>query len=363
VDLLADSIAAPTRVWQRGLDFRVWRGRIEFWAQPLPEDADSLTTWAFRPSLDSAALWRLHGYVLGAYGASSPAYRRLLAALLRGQVQGGSSGSLGEALGALTDSPVAAGSETVEAVFLQGERWWIVTDSRAYSAASDATPVVGVGDRVRRGDPLVNAFEIHEFNRGQVPADLLGVTIPAELLGFPATGGLLFRNQSLPTTVTSQDGVTRWEFPVAGDPADVQRFWDEVHSRGLANPPTLARLLDRRENPVGEPAAANLPATVNPCQFLAAHYLRHHAFLVRLRPGAYGPEAQPGWLGHVVASLVPPHTRLIAWLELATPAEVGTMDAYAESPDLLPAGDLEEAGPTLSDAGFSATEEIVGCAV
>src|SRR5690606_17803300 len=115
-----------------------------------------------------------------------------------------------------------------------------------------------------------------QFQRGQVPAELRAVELGRGWLAAGFVGGLTFENKDVPLVVESDGVYTRLSWELGGWDQDVRRFFDQLHARGLANPPTLAQLLDRRTNPAGEPTAANLPATINPLAFLVANVLRNH---------------------------------------------------------------------------------------
>tara|TARA_Y100001938_G_C8100590_1_gene441392 strand:- start:616 stop:2877 length:2262 start_codon:yes stop_codon:yes gene_type:complete len=109
---------------------------------------------------------------------------------------------------------------------------------------------------------------------------------------------------------------TKITFDVGGFPADVEKFFNEIHSRGVTNDKTLAHLLDTRTNKVGEPSADNLPTTINPLEFLAENVLRGNAFVVRLVASAFGP-GHAG-LEHIqfLRKIIPPHTAMLLLIEL-----------------------------------------------
>ena len=96
----------------------------------------------------------------------------------------------------------------------------------------------------------------------------------------------------------------------------MDKFFNEIHARGVANDETLAHLLDTRTNKVGEPTTVNLPATINPLQFLAETALRGNAFVVRLSMAAFGEGA--AGLQHVqfLRKIIPPHTAMLLLIEL-----------------------------------------------
>lgn len=109
---------------------------------------------------------------------------------------------------------------------------------------------------------------------------------------------------------------TRVTFDVGGFPLDVDKFFDDLHARGIAANSTLAHLLDTRVNQVGEPMTVNLPATINPLKFLAETALRGNAFVVRLSAGAFGDGAAGLQNVQFLRKIIPPHTAMLLLIEL-----------------------------------------------
>lgn len=109
---------------------------------------------------------------------------------------------------------------------------------------------------------------------------------------------------------------TKVSFDVGGFPFDVEKFFDEIHARGVEKGETLAHLLDTRTNQAGEPTAANLPPTINPLKFLAETALRGNAFVVRYSMSAFGEN--PAGVENVefLRKIIPPHTAMLLLIEL-----------------------------------------------
>jgi len=123
---------------------------------------------------------------------------------------------------------------------------------------------------------------------------------------------------SLPTRAPDGNytSYTRVSFAVGGFPFDVEKFFDEIHTRGVTADSTLAHLLDTRTNQVGEPTAANLPTTINPLQFLAETALRGNTFAVRLVMAAFGSGAAGLENVQFLRKIIPPHTAMLLLIEL-----------------------------------------------
>ena len=177
--------------------------------------------------------------------------------------------------------------------------------------------LVAVGDVLTQGQSLTDTLRIRDFNRGVVPTD-----IPALALGknFTMAGlyqELVFENTTLPTTVyTKDDGYTAFEFPVRGNPGDIEAFWTEVHARGVAADETLAMLLDPRTNKTEQPTALVLPTTINPFEFLIKYILRNNFLLITLKPSKFGPNALNLNVTYALRRLVPPHVGTVVFIAL-----------------------------------------------
>lgn len=369
--LLCNRQTDPSRVLVHGLDFMLEpkRQRLVLRANPfddpqLPsrtihrDDGSTdreLLLWVFRGQFAAPYLAQHWGYLLGL--DDLPASENLKAfvnALLDAAVRGAAELHFRKALAALVDAPVAlAEGEVVQQLARDGRHLLVLTDQHAYRCHPDATAVVAVGDVLHEGDFLDDTLTLHQFQRGQVPPQLRGVELGRGWLAAGYLGGLSFANQDVPLVVESDGVYTKLSWELGGWEGDVRRFFDQLHARGLANPPTLAQLLDQRAQPSGEPAAANLPATINPLAFVAANVLRNHAFVVQLRAHQQGPAALPLPLVRLLRRLLPPQTGMLLVTELAGAGEAVTMDGpgddqgpgFAENPTVYSA--FEREGETV----------------
>lgn len=337
-------ITDASLVWTCGVDYTVADGVITFAANPFDDDRlpvrerfqnnvvvdREVGLWVYRGAFDRDAVYVQFGYVLGRRLDSSAAYRDFVNALFDGIVQGTTQRCVQAALAALCDAAlVREPVETVEAVFRDDRRLWVVTDAHAYGYSRAAAPLVQEGAVVHAGDPLVDALQIYEFGRGRIPTvDRLSALAVGR--GFLAEGyyqDLVFANETVPLQVTAApDGYTRVEFAVGGLPGDVARFWDDVHAAGVARNQTLAMLLDQRTVKEGQPTAAALPATVNPLEFLCGQLFRANLVVAAVRPAAFGPDALGLENGRLLRKLTPPHTALVVVARLEIPGDEITME-------------------------------------
>lgn len=340
-----------------GIDYVIDNGLIVFRGNPFDDarvtaevDADgarSLTLFVAGARFDRRTAYRQFGYALGLDEGGGPAYRDLVNAMFDGLVTGSTARAVRGAWSAATGVPMAGGDETVELVDRNADRLLVVTDAAVYRYHPAANPLVAAGDAVVPGQALTDALAFDEFNRGQCPSpdELKALALGRGQLASGFFGDLTFRNAEVPLVIGQDaDGRTRLSWELGGWPGDVERFFDELHARGLAAGRTLAELLDSRPpaNRDGEPGVAALPATINPLKFLCENVLRDNAFLVRVRlPAASGGVGMNAT--KFLRRVVPPQTLMIVVVEFALPEEAITMDGpfdgdapgYEESPTLF----------------------------
>lgn len=369
IPLIFDTVgASPKLAWAQGIDYAVEAGKIVFFTNPfeypdLTKDTDgSLTLWCRHARWDRNYIGLHFGNVAGLPRRTSDVfYRRIVNALWDAYTTGSSQRCLQDLLAAIVGEPVvAANGEVVERLITEADRQFIVTDAQVYSLPRSATlrSEIVVGAELEARDLLTQTVQIYNLNSGEYPADVGGVTIGPEMLGGSYLGGLTFRNIETTYTLTYDDnGVAKATFPVEGFADDIQRFWAEVHRRGVTDGRTLARLLDSRgaDSPV-QPTSGSLPSRVNPLQFLAQNVLRNNAFIVRLSVLADATNLRLND-ARLSDRLHPPWTHLFLLFELPTITDNVTTSnpGYSESAALVGALPVAEDTPTTSDAAETVT--------
>jgi hypothetical protein len=344
---------------------------------------EEIVLWGFCGQFDYNYVFEQFAYALGIRLKSSQGYKDLMNAVFNGLINGGASAAdLDLALSAICGIPVTLDNhETVEVVDSDTHGVFISTDKNLYRFAATAVPVVIVGQKLKAGSQLVRGFEIDEFFVGSTygpppddeliccPApnlllatnayhDLLTETDEDLLLdpnlqscygrkalaalsldrGFLSAcfyGDLVFENKEVPVHVNTNHvtDYTYVSFPVVGLPADVERFFDEIHYRGVLAaqaaapcPPgykrhTLAQWLDRRKNPLSEPDATHLPKTINPLKFVVENVLRNNVFVVRINISALGQNRLGLYNIRHLRQLLPPGTAMLLVFELNAPED------------------------------------------
>ena len=287
--------------------------------------------WLYRGQWDWQTVYEQFGYALRLQLKSSQGYRDFINAIFDAFVEGTSVRTQQQALAAAFGIPLTVeATETVEYVVNDADNLNIITDAHTYQFPLGTTALVAVGDSIQAGDPLTDLMQVFEFNRGATvsSSDISALTTGSGVLAQGYWGDLTWDNEETALVVEEDvDGYTKVSWDIGGFPFDVEKFWDDIHAKGVAAEETLAMLLDIRETPVGQPTAASLPATVNPLQFLVDNLLRDNAYVVKVRPGsqlsnqlAFVPVAQ-------LRKIQPPHTLMLVIVELVYADLPVTMDA------------------------------------
>lgn len=339
VRFICNLLSDPSRVLVKDVDFYIDTSRqgIFFrsnpFADPLISVAEEFTgdqvtdrlasLWLFQSRWDWQFLDTHWGYVLGLTGPPTTTYRDFLNSIFDGLVLGGNKAQVEQALSAVLDAPLCRyQGEVVQDIVETDNERLTITNRAIYKAPRNSESMVNVGDRLSLGQQLCDTLQIYELTHGTVPEALRALTLAGGFLVGGYRHGISFANRIVPLKVsTDAQGYTRAEFEVGGLPEDVRKFWDHVHTQGIASGETFAQLLDQRDNPTGQPAAGNLPATINPLEFLVQNLLRNNVFVAVLRTSQQGRQALPLTMLEAIRRILPPQTALILVLQLDLPGE------------------------------------------
>ena len=434
VEQLFNKITFPTAALDRNIDFVVdpIGGALIFSADPFNNPAflrnvtgtdEEITLWGFCGKFDYDIVFNQFAYAVGVKLQTSAGYKDLTNAIIEGLIDGGATAAtLDIALAAICGIPVSAAPvETVEVMAYDNRGFFIATDKTVYRFNATVTPRVGLRQTIRAGTQLIHGVEIHEFfvsnkyaelhapHAGSayprsadtladniwtpllpatevaqpLPRDLFACSAPRKALpalaldsGFLSAcfySDLIFENKQLPLEVKTDhpSGYTYLRFGLGGLPADVERFFDEIHYRGIQlatteeipcqrphkRRGTLAQLLDSRVNPATEPDTTHLPETINPMQFLVENILRNNVFVVRILIAALGQNRLGLYNIRHLRQLLPPQTAMIVIFEMAPGMDtitgpdnvretLNTFTGMARQLDTVPSSLLRDLGAT-----------------
>ena len=360
VNNVLNRIVSPSLIFQEGIDYWVpEKGVLTFRDNPFNNSSIPVQDivvdgavkdrecilWLYHGHWDWDTVYQQFGYALNLRMASSEGYRDVVNAVLDAFTGGTSVSDIQFAWSAITGVPITVDkTETVEVVEKDSRSLVVVTDKNAYNFDLTSTATVAVGDTVNAGDSLVDTVQIYEFNRGSVSSDITGLALGPGFLSVGFFGDLTFENKETGLIVEENvDGYTKVSWDLGGFPGDIEKFWDDVHAEGVAAGKTIAMYLDVRPNPSDQPSAANLPATINPLEFLCENFLRYNTFLVKIKTNQLGDNKLPSIPAASLRKIIPPHTAMIVLVELVHTDTPITMDG---------SGDATGAGYTEDLSGF-----------
>lgn len=308
--LIASAIIDPILLWVQDVEYsvNVTSGYFSFVQDPfsiLPgtpvyDDTNTivdyeLQLWLGQADFDYSWLATQFGYTAKFILPSEDSYQTVFNAIWDSDLAGTTRSELDQALSGLCDAPlVQTNGEVVQAIVSEPEQLVIATDQRVYILGATATPIVTIGQVMRAGDRLCDAFTVIDLSQGTpAPNVLPSFTLPLSYLKGSFTGGLTFGNTSVPLIVTTVSGRTKVTFALGGNPADVTLFWNTVHTNGIVGGHrTLAQLLDLRPQPQStDPDANSLPTSINPLDFLIKNVLRYGSVLLAFNSTSFGINA------------------------------------------------------------------------
>jgi len=343
---LYNRVLYPSKTWVRGLDFDIDFDRklirfredpftSEYVAQRDVYDSDGnlvdqeIGIWVYKGDFDVDEIYRRFGFAVGIQGRSSTFYKDLVNAFWDNYVLGSNMAAFQQAVSAMLGVPlVLEPMETVEVIRDESTRQLVITDKHVYEFSPEANTVVSVGDIVHAGEALVDTVQIVELY-GYDP-DYTFVSALALDSNFLAGGyfaALTFENQNVDIEYLGQDddGKTVITFRVQGFPLDVEKFFADIQARGKQpGQQTLAELLDLRDNPATQPLPGDLPAQINPLEFVLENSMRNNLTLIKVRTAAVRADAPGLEIFRYFRNIVPPHTTFLVFVEI-TP-ESDTMD-------------------------------------
>jgi len=350
---ILNRITGSTAILTKGTDFQITEGVISFIQDPFASDKwatrevfegnelvdRQIGMWVYNGQFDWNSVYIQFGYAIGVALRSSEEYKLLMNAIYDCLVEGTSIRGFQQFFTAITDIPVVKeNGEIVETIFNQSlESTFVITDKNVYRLHKESEISVAVGDVLHDGQTLSDGLEFVEFNDGTGYEQLQYLSVGYGILDGGYLDNLVFANENVPLELTyDTDGKAEVRFEIGGFALDIDRFWTTVHQKGIESGQTLANLLDTRENPIDEPTALALPAEINPLQFLVENVLRFNAFVIKLKPHLFGPNALGLESAFFLRKLIPPHTLCLILVELRVAEETYDTTSIEESLTLLP---------------------------
>jgi len=380
VDNILDRLIDPKVAWTAGVDFKLEDDMLYFRHNPFSNDNiptnnildkdgnlidRELGLWLFNSEFDLQYLWQHYGYALGIFMNSSEYYKEFINAIADAYRVGPAIASIKGLLQAMTGVPlVKEPVEAVEKVLTSDNRTIVVTDKNVYRFNPGVGVIVSEGDTIFAGDALTDSLQVFELfdyipEATELPALVLGKSLSAGSYNDELV--VINEDVDLEYEGLDEDGKAIVKFQVSGRSADVDKFWDDVHTKGKANGKVLAEYLDTRENPSTPPVPAYLPATINPLRFVLSNFMKNNMFIIRMKINDFDTNAPGvGWFKSL-RRIMAPHTTYIVYIEFNPEDEYINLTDSSEEINLFDADAEEE---ELTEAIMSESillREVLNC--
>jgi len=353
VKLMFNRLTSPTVALVQGVDYWLEDTIIVFRADPFKNDliakrdllndkgelADKeIVLWLYQGKWEWYTTYKQFGYALGLQLKSSEGYKQFINAIFDAFVSGTSIRTQKLALAAAFGVPlVIEAKETVEKIIKDADKLNIITDQHAYRFPLTATPLVQEQQQVTAGDGLTDLLQVFEFTQGKQinPQDIPALSVGVGLIPYGFQGELIFENIETPLLVELEvAGFTKVSWKIGGYPFDADKFWEDVHTAGIAKNQTIAMLLDLRGTRIGQPTAAMLPSKINPLQFLTDNILRNNAYVVKVKAGVSRAARLPFVPTEQLRKIQPPHTLMLLNVELVYADNYVSMESAGTETDV-----------------------------
>ena len=361
VHAVYNRVIDPSLIWMNNADFAVDadRGIISFYTDPF-ENAlvpkrdvlDSTGTvvdreialWLNFSSVDLQYVYEQFGYALGIWMESSTFYKDFISAIWDSLVLGPSQTSLKFAFAALAGIPFAKETETVVTIIDESPVYkHVETDKNIYTFKASATVIVDIGQELTIGDPMVSDLLFFEPTASLTAFP--GIAIDTNLMrSIGLSGPIVFDNDDMTVDYIGLDINDKAivQFGVSGFPADVTKFWANVHKEGVLKGVTMADALDTRAVLISPTTQADLPATVNPFNFAISHIFLNNMYLVYVNPLAFADGA-PG-LGSLdmLYPFLSPHTTYVIFVAIQQDTDYYTVGDQSDGLDFFKGTTISE---------------------
>jgi hypothetical protein len=347
VDLgtVQDLVVHPNLIWDASL-FYIQDGLLVFLKNPfdyftphLVDGKRELHLWGRNAKRDLKVPYYRYGSILGLNHSTDEAYVSTLSALWGALVNGPSLEALSRGMLSAVGLQYCEGAETVEQVASDADNLLVITDKRVYRFHPQASPLVEVGEKLIRGQNLVDTLVVSDLSGGWTGNQDLFARIGSLVLSPNMTG--LAGEVAFP----NQDEVWSYQvddvrFTLIGAPDVVEEFWDRQHAAG-----NLAGLL-------GITSQASTQR-VNPLRFLVENVLGANTVVIRVRPEHFR-SGQIQYFARILP-LLPSHTLYLFYQDLGSVSDelsLASLDLGATLNGATVATDLlgpDSGGPSYTD--------------
>ena len=316
VSLIMDRPVNPTVIWQKGQEFAVEEGKIRMFFDPIDAFVTGVKSedevlipaaklWLVSTELDQQSLTEFFGTYFDLRTASSPYYRKVLNGIWDLAVEGATLENINKYFCAVADTDVAFESGTVQRVWDENERTWVMTDNYVHSAPGGAAAIVSVSDSVQKGQLLFDNVEVHKGTEAITPSQMPMLHAGPEMVSAKYQGGLGFENKVFE--------ITSYRFPVRGNPETVEEFWEDVEARMLEDDVDLWTLITEDQKP---------PFQINPFDFVRENLYKNNTLFARMDLNTVPDRSRNLKLIGYLLNYMPAGTTFLAFAEAEVETEV-----------------------------------------
>lgn len=254
-----------------GVDFNIISGVLWFEVDPLtvpwltPAGTDpSVNVWIYQGSIPDNGLYSLYGFPFGMPDTqATPQIKAAVNAAWDAITGGWSDLGINQFLAAAFDTPIAKNDETVVLLTTSGDGHpVVVTDKSAYRLGKTDTSNWAVGQTIPAGSFVGKAVVSSIMSQALISGLVQGMTISSIPIKTPA-GEIYLQNSNVAFSSVVIDGMTRYRFPIYGEPDAVAWWWDAVDAATDDSGISLLQWVLKRAD---SPPVTAVPATINPIQ-------------------------------------------------------------------------------------------------
>ena len=307
---LCNSVAIPTKVLARNVDYRIDGRDLLINAAKDPfedpasyacrsvynaetgEDDVELVLWLTDVLHDLEWLRHSYGYISGFQQASSEVYHNQLMALWELRTAGSDTARVRVALARLFGvAVIQSDGEAVEAITAHSDgSMSVVTGAQVYQVGADETMLatVTVGTELQRGDYLTETIRLYSsldtrrffasngYPLSQFLLDVPRLYIPKGMIGVPAMRRgftLGWEEVDLVYEGMTYGGQPKLKFDVAMDPADQSVYWDSVWAACDRDGVDLLEALSEYVTNPSPMVVGTVVGRINPLKFYMDNFL------------------------------------------------------------------------------------------
>jgi hypothetical protein len=220
---LATTFNGEQAILKIGEDYTIEDGMISFNEDPLrlaglqkrlfnnleTEPIYQFLLWGFSVEEDLQAICNYFGVIAGICGESTPSWKEAMNIAWDLRVEGASVCNVHRLLSIVTGTDFTEEGGTVIAIYNEGNRICVQTETSVYTAPSQCSSIVEVGEEIQRGQIIFDTFSIVPGTSSLPFEHFEGLTLGTGYLHRLSSSGIFLPNALTATTTTKADNWLR----------------------------------------------------------------------------------------------------------------------------------------------------------